>query len=200
MRAGTQTVDAQCVIVSVLFVHSLWSITPGAMVFKPEVRHAVSSYHHGALLFVERSLRWFAGYGCRCTGHRVSSCMAKRPHRGGWLWGPSIPLCPDRYVGAEGGLPLCWVPCIDRMISVPSSRGLSTMMMLNGKSVFLASADRMASSMVRARLHGDDDGGFILSLHPFPHIWVQEGIDRFQVSCECFFHFYLYLSVTGIYV
>lgn len=63
MRAEPQTVDAQCVIVSVLF-------RPLAMVYhsrsdgvQPEVRHAVSSYYHGALLFVERVYDGLQGMG-----------------------------------------------------------------------------------------------------------------------------------------
>ena len=52
--------------------------------------------------------------------------------------------------------------------------------------------------------HGDDDGGFIFEISflyiRFHTYGFKEGIDGFQVSCECFFHFYLYFPVTGIYV
>lgn len=112
MRAEPQTVDAQCVIVSVLF-------RPLAMVYhsrsdgvQPEVRHAVSSYYHGALLFVERVYDGLQGMGVAVQVIAVK--LYGEASAPGWLIARSQhPLCLDRYVGAEGGLPLC-CPCIDR--------------------------------------------------------------------------------------
>ena len=80
---------------------------------QPEVRHAVSSYYHGALLFVERVYDGLQGMGVavqviavklygEASAPGVVDCEV-----------PASPLCLDRYVGAEGGLPLC-CPCIDR--------------------------------------------------------------------------------------
>ena len=54
------------------FVHSLWSITPGAWC-------SAGSPSCGKFLLPWRialcrtCLRWFAGYGCRCTGHRCQA-------------------------------------------------------------------------------------------------------------------------------
>ena len=57
----------------------LWSITPSDGV-QLEVRHAVSSHYHGALLFVERVYDGLQGVSL----YRSSlSLYGERPHRGG---------------------------------------------------------------------------------------------------------------------
>ena len=171
---------------------------------QPEVRHAVSSYYHGALLFVERVYDGLQGMG---VAVQVIAVKLYGEASAPGVVDCEVPASPYAQIGTLG-LKVDYRFVV--LVLTDDFCGSVCRVIVHDddvewKACFLCECrpDGIVNG-TGAIAHGDDDGGFIFEISflyiRFHTYGFKEGIDGFQVSCECFFHFYLYFPVTGIYV